>query len=149
MCIASFIYIGCYIVDLRSQPYQYNILGCSSIPCWVCRQKAYCIAFICIWSIIGRDMSSIFIFGSLFYTLFYSWFTTKVKFYVKLLFNWTCGLNNSSKQICLLRCFHLTLALLFLGTWWLPEGKGISCTAHPYSFRSLRAWTLIIWVHLL
>jgi hypothetical protein len=82
------------------------------------------------------------------YILFYSWFNTEVQFYVKSLFNWTCGLNNSSKQICLLRCFHLTLALLILGTWWLLEGKGITYTSHPHSFRSLRAWNLIIWVHL-
>jgi hypothetical protein len=82
------------------------------------------------------------------YILFYSWFNTEVQIYVKSLFNWTCGLNNSSKQICLLRCFHLTHALLILGTWWLLEGKGISYTSHPHSFRSLRAWNLIIWVHL-
>jgi hypothetical protein len=64
------------------------------------------------------------------------------------LFNWTCGLNYSTEQICLLRCFHLTLTLLILGTWWLLEGKGISCTSHPHSFRSLRAWNLIMLVHL-
>jgi hypothetical protein len=82
------------------------------------------------------------------YKLFYSWFNTEVQFYVKSLFNWTCGLNNSSKQICLLRCFHLTLTLLIPGTWWLLEEKGISCTSHPHSFRSLRAWNLISLVHL-
>jgi hypothetical protein len=82
------------------------------------------------------------------YMLFYSWFNIEVRIYVKSLFNWTCGLNNSSKQICLLRCFHLTLALLILCTWWLVEGKGISCTSHPHSFRSLHAWNVIIWVRL-
>jgi hypothetical protein len=82
------------------------------------------------------------------YILFYSWFNTEVQFYAKSLFNWTCGLNNSSEQICLLRCFHLTLALLIPGTWWLLKGKGISCMSHPHSFRSIRAWNLIIWVHL-
>ena len=44
--------------------------------------------------------------------------------YVKLLFNSTCGLNNLSKQVRLLRCFHLTLALLNPGTRCLRGREG-------------------------
>jgi hypothetical protein len=81
------------------------------------------------------------------YILFYHWFVTEVQLCIKLLFNWTCGLDSSSKQICLLRCFYLTLALLFPGTWWMLGGKGISCTSHLIMFRSLHAWILTIWIH--
>jgi hypothetical protein len=61
--------------------------------------------------------------------------------------NQTRGLNSLSNNL-LDKFFHLTLALIFPGTWWLLEGKGISCTSHPHSLRSLRAWNLIIWFHL-
>ena len=40
-CIASFICIGSYVVDLSSRPYRYSIMGCSSTPCWVCRQEHF------------------------------------------------------------------------------------------------------------
>jgi hypothetical protein len=124
MCIASFIlhWKLCRVRKVMTIPIQH--LGCSSIPSWVCRQNAlhcthmhlkYC------WKRCHCYFYSKFVH----YILFYHWFFTEVQFYIKLLFNWTCGLNRSSKQICLLRCFHLTLALLFPGTWWMLGGKGI------------------------
>ena len=41
MCIAWFICIGSYVVDLWSRPYRYSIMGCSSTPCWVCRLESF------------------------------------------------------------------------------------------------------------
>jgi hypothetical protein len=62
--------------------------------------------------------------------------------------NQTHGLNRLSHN-SLAEIFHLTIGLLFPGTWWLLEEKGISCMSQPHSCRSLCAWNLIIWVHLI
>jgi hypothetical protein len=46
MCIASFIFHWklCRVPKVMTVPVQH--LGCNFIPCWVCRQKTYCISFI-------------------------------------------------------------------------------------------------------
>jgi hypothetical protein len=128
MCIASFI-LHCIIHVPKVTTVLVQHLGCSSIPCWVCRQKTlYCTHMHLKYC--WKRCHCYFYWKFVHYILFYHWFVTEVQFYIKLLFNWTCGLNSSSKQICLLRCFHLTLMLLFSGTWWLLGGKGISWMSH-------------------
>jgi hypothetical protein len=146
MCIASFIlhWKLCRVDKVTTVPVQH--LGWSYIPCWVCSQKTLHCTHIHL-KYCWKRCICYFYWKFAHYILFYHWFVKEVQFYIKLLFNWTCGLNSSSKQICLLRCFHLTLALLLPGTWWMLGGKGISYTSHLIMFRSLRAWNLIIWIH--
>jgi hypothetical protein len=87
MYIALFILYWklCHVPKFTIVPVKH--LGCSSISYWVCSQKTYCITFICICSIVGRDMPSLFLMEiySLCMDLFL--FNTKVQFYIKSLFN--------------------------------------------------------------
>jgi hypothetical protein len=137
--------IGSYVMYLRSWPYWYNILDAAPFLVGYAG-KRHCIALMHL-KYCWKRYHCYFYWKFVHYILFYHWVVTEVQFYFKMWFNWTCGLNSSWKQICLLRCFHLTLALLFLGAWWMLGGKGISCTSHLIMFRSLRARNLIIWIY--
>ena len=48
---------------------------------------------------------SVLLFGSCFLHRYYMLLILDVELYIKSLLNTTCGINNSAKQICLLRCF--------------------------------------------
>jgi hypothetical protein len=138
--------IESYVVYLRSRPYWYNILDAAPYLIGYAG-KRHCIALMHL-KYCWKRYHCYFYWKFVHYILFYHWFVTEVQFYIKLLFNWTCGLNSFSKQIFMLRCFHLTLALLFPGTWWMLGGKGISCMSHLIHLEASALQNIIIWVHL-
>jgi hypothetical protein len=88
---------------------------CSSLPCWVCRHESFALHSYAFTKYIWCDVSlllllkvyylSLLLFGSCFLHRYYMLLILDVEFYIKSLLNTTCGLNNSSKQIYLLRCF--------------------------------------------
>jgi hypothetical protein len=57
-CIASFICIGSYVIDLWSRPYWYSIMRCSSPHLVGCAgRRHFCIVFICIHEVHWSDIS--------------------------------------------------------------------------------------------
>jgi hypothetical protein len=120
--------IGSYVMYLRSWLYRYNILDAAPYLIGYAGRR-HCITLMHL-KYCWKRCHCYFYWKFVHYILFYHWFVTKVLFYIKLLFNWTCGLNSSPKQNLLAEMFHLTLALLNAGTRYLSWGLGSSSTFH-------------------
>jgi hypothetical protein len=130
-CIASFICIESYVVDLWSWPYRYNIMGCSFTPCWVCRQESFCIGFICIHEVYyGSDLSmlkpyhlTMFQIGSLsFYFDIMSSGNSMLNWYLIQLVVWIASQNKfACWDVSSYPCFTQSRYLML--TW---EGRGLA-----------------------
>jgi hypothetical protein len=83
--------IRSYIMYLRSWPFWYIILDAASYLVGYAGRRHIALHSYAFKVLLEEICHHCFYWKFIHYALIYSWFNTKAQFYVKSLFNWTCG----------------------------------------------------------